>query len=69
MFDKDKKLQEIINSDKLDTTLLLNILINAAKSNSKDMNQIDRMLISKCLQTIEWYSVNKQDLTIKFSKD
>ena len=69
MYDQNQKLKEIINSDKLDITITMNILINAVKSNWNKFNTVDRFLISKALQTIQSYSDRKEDIVIKFKKD
>jgi hypothetical protein len=69
MYDQNEKLKEIINSDKLDITITMNILINAVKNNWDKFNTVDRFLISKALQTIEYYSDRKEDIVIKFKKD
>jgi len=69
MYDQNQKLKEIINSDKLDITITMNILINAVKSNWNKFNTVDRFLISKALQTIQFYSDRKEDIVIKFKKD
>ena len=68
MYNQDEKLKEIVNSDRLDSTLTMNILINAAKSNWNNFNDVDRFLISKALQTIKYYADNKEDIVIKFKK-
>ena len=47
MYDQNEKLKEIINSDKLDITITMNILINAVKNNWDKFNTVDRFLISK----------------------
>ena len=47
----------------------MNILINAVKSNWNKFNTVDRFLISKALQTIQFYSDRKEDIVIKFKKD
>jgi hypothetical protein len=69
MYDQNEKLKEIINSDKLDITITMNILINAVKNNWDKFNTVDRFLISKALQTIQFYSDRKEDIVIKFKKD
>ena len=69
MYDQNQKLKEIINSDKLDITITMNILINAVKSNWDKFNTVDIFLISKALQTIQSYSDRKEDIVIKFKKD
>lgn len=69
MYDQNEKLKEIINSDKLDITITMNILINAVKNNWDKFNTVDRFLISKALQTIEFYFEKKEDIVIKFKKD
>ena len=69
MYNQDEKLKEIVNSDRLDSTLSMNILINAAKSNWNNFNDVDRFLISKALQTIQHHAQNKEDFIVKFRKD
>lgn len=69
MYDQNEKLKEIINSDKLDITITMNILINAVKANWDKFSTVDRFLISKALQTIQFYSDRKEDIVIKFKKD
>jgi|LakMenEpi03Aug12_release.lakeMendotaPanAssembly.Ray.scaffolds.fasta_scaffold1356176_2 hypothetical protein len=69
MYDQNEKLKEIINSDKLDITLTMNILINAVKANWEKFNTVDKFLIGKSLQTIEYYFEKKEDIVIKFKKD
>ena len=69
MFDQNQKLKEIVNSDKLETHLSLNLLINAVKSNWDNYSKLDQYLIGRALQTIEWHSDNKQDFIIEFSKN
>ena len=69
MYDQNEKLNEIIHQDKLDTTLTINILINAVKTNWDKFSKLDKFLIGKALQTIKHYADNKEDLVIKFKKD
>lgn len=69
MYDQNEKLNEIINADRLDTSLAINILINAVRCNWDKFNKLDKFIIGKALQTIKSYSDNKEDIVIKFKKD
>ena len=67
MFDSNEKLNEVIQSDRLDIEFALNILINAAKSNWGSFSKVDKFLLGKALDTIQSYADNKEDIVIKFS--
>lgn len=69
MFDRNEKLKEIINSDRLENHFALNILINSVRINWNKFNKVDKFLIGKALQTIQSYADKKEDFTIKFKKD
>jgi len=69
MYDQNEKLKEIINSDKLDMSLTMNILINAVRTNWDKFSKLDKFLIGKALQTIQFYADRKEDIVIKFKKD
>ena len=68
MFDGNEKLIEIINSEKIDTTHALNILINAVKSKWDQYNKVDKYLLGKVLETIEWHAERKKDFVVKLKK-
>jgi hypothetical protein len=68
MFDENEKIVEIINSEKIDTTHAFNILINAVRGKWDQYNKVDKFLIGKVLETIEWHAENKQDFVVKFKK-
>lgn len=66
MFDQNEKFNEILYSDKLDTTLVMNILINAVRVNWNQFSKVDQFLIGKSLQTIQEYAGKGEDMIIKF---
>jgi hypothetical protein len=68
MFDSKEKLKEVIDSDKLEVTFALNLLINAALSNWSNLSKVDKYLLGKALETIKYYSDRKEDIVINFSK-
>ena len=68
MYDKNEKLNEVINSERLEPEFAMNILINAVKANWNNFGKIDKFLLSKVLETIEIYAEKSEDFTIKFSK-
>lgn len=61
------EIRNILESDTIDTTTAINILINAVNvSFDKDhFNDLDRTLISKALKSIELSIENGQDIVIK----
>lgn len=70
MFDKQSKLNEIIHSEKIESTeLLMNILINAVGKNYQNFGDLDQYLIGRVVQTLQWYKDNNCDFVIKFSKN
>ena len=42
MYDQNQKLKEIINSEKIDMGLAMNILFNAISANWENFNKIDK---------------------------
>lgn len=68
MFDSKEKLKEVIDSEKLEVTFALNLLINAALSNWSNLSKVDKYLLGKALETIKYYSDRKEDIVINFSK-
>jgi len=66
MYNQDEKLKEILNSEKLDTTLAMNILINSIRANWDRFSTLDKYLIGRALKTIEYHAERKEDLVIKF---
>ncbi len=68
MFDHDSKLREVISSEKLESELVLNILINAISKNYNQFDNLDKYLIGKAIQTIEYHKTHNQDFSIEFSK-
>ena len=47
----------------------INAQMSLPENNWDKFNTVDRFLISKALQTIEYYSDRKEDIVIKFKKD
>lgn len=68
MYDHDEKLKEIINSEKIDMGLAMNILFNAISANWENFNKIDKFLIGKAFQSIQYYADKKEDIVITFNK-
>ena len=68
MYSKREKLIEIVNSEKMDIELAINILINSVGNNYDKFSKIDKWLIGRSLQTFQWYYDNEKDIVIKFDK-
>ena len=68
MFNQQDKLTEILQSDRLELTLSLNIIINAAKANWDSLSKLDQYLLGRALETLQSYSDKKEDIVIKLSK-
>jgi len=66
MYDHDEKLKEIINSDKIDVGLAMNILFNSISVNWNNFSKVDQFLIGKAFQTIKYYADKKEDIVIPF---
>ena len=62
------KIDEIIESDKMEIDTALNVLINAIQANYDNFNNFDKYLIGKSLSTFKSYYEDKQDIIIKFTK-
>ena len=70
MFNHQSKLEELINSEKIESPeLLMNILINAVGKNYAMFDDLDKYLIGRAIQTLQWYKDNNQDFNIKFGKN
>ena len=65
--EKIKEIQEIVNSDKIEPTTALNILINAVQVTfeSEYFNDLDKFLIAKALTCFKTYVDAGEDFTIK----
>ena len=63
------KLNDIIDSERLEIETALNILINAVKNNYVSFNDLDKFLIGKSLQTFLDYYERKEDIVIRFNKN
>jgi hypothetical protein len=68
MYSKREKLIEIVNSEKMDIELAINILINSVGNNYDKFSKIDKWLIGRSLKTFQWYYDNEKDIVIKFDK-
>lgn len=64
----ENNVENIINSERIDIELSLNILINAVQSKYDEFNDIDKYLIGKSLSTFLSYYKSKEDIVIKFNK-
>lgn len=64
---KIKEIEEIVNSDKIEPTTALNILINAVQVTfeSEYFNDLDKFLIAKALTCFKTYVDAGEDFTIK----
>ena len=62
------KINDAIESERLDLTTSINILINAVQSNYDSFSELDKFLISKSLSTFKSYADSKEDIVINFSK-
>lgn len=62
------KINDAIESERLDLTTSINILINAVQANYDSFSELDKFLISKSLSTFKSYADSKEDIVIKFSK-
>ena len=65
--EKIKEIQEIVNSDKIEPTTALNILINAVQVTfeSEYFNDLDKFLIAKALTCFKEYVDKGEDFTIR----
>jgi hypothetical protein len=64
----ENNVENIINSERIDIELSLNILINAVQSKYDEFNDMDKYLIGKSLSTFLSYYKSKEDIVIKFNK-
>ena len=64
----ENNVENIINSERIDIELSLNILINAVQSKYDEFNDIDKYFIGKSLSTFLSYYKSKEDIVIKFNK-
>ena len=62
------KLEEIINSERMDVETSMNILINAVQDKYDEFSDVDKYLIGKSLSTFLSYYESKEDIVIKFNK-
>ena len=62
------KIDEIVNSERLDIETAMNILINAVQDKYDEFNDTDKYLIGKSLSTLLSYYESKEDIIIKFNK-
>jgi hypothetical protein len=62
------KINDAIESERLDLSTSINILINAVQANYDRFSDLDKFLISKSLSTFKSYADSKEDIVIKFSK-
>jgi len=62
------RLENIINSDRMEIETAMNILINAVQEKYDEFSDIDKYLIGKSLSTFRSYYESKEDITIKFNK-
>lgn len=69
MYDHDEKLLEILNSEKIDIRLAMNILFNAVSVNWNHFNKVDKFLIGKAFETIQYHADKKEDIVISFNKE
>lgn len=69
MYDHNQKFSEIVNSDRIEIELAMNILINAVASNWDNYSSADKYLIGRVFETFQYHYDHKLDLTIKFSED
>lgn len=65
--DIKNRINDAIESERLDLTTSLNILINAVQVNYDSFSELDKFLICKSLSTFKYYAESKQDIVIKFS--
>jgi hypothetical protein len=63
------KMDEIIDSERIDIETALNILINAVQEKYDKFSDIDKYLIGKSLSTFRSYYESKEDIIIKFNKE
>jgi hypothetical protein len=62
------RLENIINSDRMEIETAMNILINAVQEKYDEFSDLDKYLIGKSLSTFRSYYESKEDITIKFNK-
>jgi hypothetical protein len=62
------KLEEIINSERMDVETSMNILINAVQDKYDEFSDVDKYLIGKSLSTFLSFYESKEDIIIKFNK-
>jgi hypothetical protein len=62
------KLEEIINSERMDIETSMNILINAVQDKYDEFSDVDKYLIGKSLSTFLSFYESKEDIIIKFNK-
>lgn len=63
------KIDEIVNSERLDIETAMNILINAVQDKYDEFSDTDKYLIGKSLSTLLSYYESKEDIIIKFNKE
>ena len=64
----DNRINEIVNSERIDIETSMNILINAVQDKYEEFSDIDKYLIGKSLSTFLSYYKSKEDIVIKFKK-
>jgi hypothetical protein len=64
----DNRINEIVNSERIDIETSLNILINAVQNKYDEFSDIDKYLIGKSLSTFLSHYKSKEDIVIKFKK-
>jgi hypothetical protein len=65
----NNRINEIVNSERIDIETSMNILINAVQEKYDEFSDIDKYLIGKSLSTFLSYYESKEDIVIKFNKD
>jgi hypothetical protein len=67
-----EEIKEILNTPVINTTMALNIIINAVQvcyDNADIFNDLDRALIAKALEAFKEQVKNNEDFTIKINQD
>ena len=64
----DNRINEIVNSERIDIETSMNILINAVQNKYDEFSDIDKYLIGKSLSTFLSHYKSKEDIVIKFKK-
>ena len=65
----NNRINEIVNSERMDIETSMNILINAIQNKYDEFSDFDNYLIGKSLSTFLSYYESKEDIIIKFNKD